>query len=311
MKVLFISSGRNGSVSVIVKNQGESLKDEGIEIDYFIVKPGFAGYISSIPRIRRTFKKGKYDLAHSHYSLSGFVAALAGCKPLVVSLMGSDVFQSRFNRILIRIFSFHLWDRVIVKTSQMKARLNIDKAFIIPNGVDFNIFRPIPKQNARKYLNYNESDPMILFISGLNRPEKNIELAKAAIKVLHNSNIELKHVYNVPHNEVPWHLNSADVLLLTSKWEGSVNVIKEAMACNIPIVATNVGDIEWIIGDTEGCYITSNDPIDIAEKIKTALTYGNRTKGRSRIIKLGLDSHTIAAKIIDVYKDLVNNPSVI
>lgn len=305
MKVLFISSGRNGSVSVIVKNQGESLKDEGIEIDYFIVKPGFAGYISSIPRIRRTFKKGKYDLAHAHYSLSGFVAALAGCKPLVVSLMGSDVFQSRFNRILIRIFSFHLWDRVIVKTSQMKARLNIDKAFIIPNGVDFNIFRPIPKQNARKYLNYHESDPMILFISGLNRPEKNIELAKAAIKVLHNSNIELRHVYNVPHNEIPWHLNSADVLLLTSKWEGSVNVIKEAMACNCPIVSTDVGDVKWVLGDTEGCYIASYEPMDLAEKIKLALEFSKvkkRTEGRNRIYKLGLDSDTIAGKIIEVYK---------
>lgn len=296
-------------MSVIVKNQGESLKDEGIEIDYFIVKPGFAGYISSIPRIRTTFKKGKYDLAHAHYSLSGFVAALAGCKPLVVSLMGSDVFQSWFNRILIRIFSFHLWDRVIVKTSQMKARLNIEKAFIIPNGVDLNIFRPIPKQNARKYLNYQESDPMILFISGLNRPEKNIELAKAAIKVLHNNNIELRHVYNVPHNEIPWHLNSADVLLLTSKWEGSVNVIKEAMACNCPIVSTNVGDVKWVLGDTEGCYIASYDPLDLAEKIKLALEFSkdkNRTEGRNRIYKLGLDSDTIAGKIIEVYKNVLN-----
>lgn len=306
MKVLFVSSGRNGNVSVIVKNQGESLEAEGIEIDYFIVKPGLAGYLSSVPKIRRIFKKGNYDLAHAHYSLSGFIAALAGCKPLVVSLMGSDVFQSLFIRILVQFFHYLKWDRTIVKTNQMKTRLKIDKAFTIPNGVDLSIFRPISKQDARKYLNCPEHTSIILFISVLNRPEKNLELARAAIKALQNNDIELRHVYDVPNKEIPYHLNSADALLLTSKWEGSVNVIKEAMACNIPVVATNVGDIEWIIGDTEGCYITSDDPNDIAEKIKAALAYGGRTKGRNRIIKLGLDSNTISGKIISVYKDMIH-----
>jgi len=298
-------------VSVIVRNQGKSLKNEGLEVDYFMVKSGLAGYLSSIPKIRRTYKKGNYDLAHAHYSLSGFIAALARCKPLVVSLMGSDVFQSRFIRIFIRFFYYHRWDKTIVKTNQMKARLKISKAVTIPNGVDLKTFSPIPKKDARKYLNYPECKTMILFISGLNRHEKNLELAKAAIKAVHNDNIELRHIYNVPNNEIPYYLNSADALLLTSKWEGSVNVIKEAMACNVPIVATNVGDIEWIIGDTEGCYITSNDPNDIAEKIKAALAYGGRTEGRRRVIKLGLDSHTIAGKIIAVYRDIVHHYFVI
>ncbi len=307
MRVLFISSGRTGNVSVIVRNQGESLKAEGIEIDYFIVKPGLAGYLSSIPKIRRTFKKGNYNLAHAHYSLCGFVAALAGCKPLVVSLMGSDVFQSRFIRILIRVFYYHRWDRTIVKTNQMKARLKIDKATTIPNGVDLRNFKPITKKDARKYLNYPEYKPLILFISGLNRHEKNLELAKAAIIALHNNDIELKHIYNVPNIEIPYYLNAADALLLTSKWEGSVNVIKEAMACNVPVIATNVGDIEWVIGDIEGCYLTSYDPNDIAEKIKSALAYGNRTEGRNRIKKLGLDSYTIAGRIIAVYKDVIHH----
>ena len=309
MKVLFISSGRNGNVSVIVRNQGESLKAEGLEVDYYMVKPGLAGYLSSIPVIKRIFKDGNYDLAHAHYSLSGFIAALAGCKPLVVSLMGSDVFQSLFIRILIRFFYYHKWDRTIVKTNQMKAHLKIENAFTIPNGVDLKTFRPMPKLEARKYLNYPEHNPIILFISGLNRPEKNLELAKAAIKALHNNDIELRHVYDVPNKEIPYHLNSADALLLTSKWEGSVNVIKEAMACGCPIVATDVGDVRWVTEGIEDCFLTSHDPEDIADKIKTAIAFNRRTEGRKRIYELGLDSISIANKIISLYNEVINNLS--
>jgi glycosyltransferase involved in cell wall biosynthesis len=99
-------------------------------------------------------------------------------------------------------------------------------------------------------------------------------------------------------------LNAADILLLTSFSEGSPQIVKEAMSCNCPIVSTYVGDVRWVIGDTKGCYITTFDPADVVEKIKLALKFSEkigRTKGRERIIELGLDSDTIAKKIIDVY----------
>ena len=96
-----------------------------------------------------------------------------------------------------------------------------------------------------------------------------------------------------------------ELVILTSLWEGSPNVIKEAMACNCPIVSTNVGDVRWVIGDTEGCYITSFDPEDVAEKIKLALEFGKRTNGRDRIIELGLDSETIAKRLIDIYSKVL------
>lgn len=100
-------------------------------------------------------------------------------------------------------------------------------------------------------------------------------------------------------------MNAADVLLLTSRYEGSPNVIKEAMACNCPIVATDVGDIRWIIGDTEGCYLTSFDPGDVASKLQLALKFGRRTRGRERLIELGLDSVSVAKRIVQLYQDVI------
>jgi teichuronic acid biosynthesis glycosyltransferase TuaC len=71
-------------------------------------------------------------------------------------------------------------------------------------------------------------------------------------------------------------LNAADLLLLTSLTEGSPQVIKEAMACNCPIVATDVGDIREIIGYTDGCYITTFKPSDVAVKIQAAFLLGKK-----------------------------------
>ena len=301
MKVLFISSGRSGKVGDVVWNQGESLREAGIEIDYHIINPGLFGYISSIPNLRRVFERGHYDLAHAHYSLSGFTTVLAGCSPLVVSLMGSDAFVSKFLRLILRYFYKFKWDSTIVKTKQMKEMLNITKVHIIPNGVDTKRFIPIPKADARRYLGYPPDKKLILFISIPGRAEKNLELAKRSVIELRENDVELKHIYNVPNNEIPYYLNASDALLLTSKWEGSVNVVKEAMACNCPIVSTGVGDIKWIIGETEGCYITSFESEDVADKIKLTLAFGKRTNGRKRIIELGLDSKTVAGRIIEVY----------
>lgn len=305
MKILFISSGRNNEVGIVVKNQGESIKKQGIELDYFLIKPGFIQYLTAIPKLKKRFRNGGYEIAHAHYSLSAFTAAFSGCKPLVVSLMGSDVFQSFVFRLLIFVFNNYGWDRTIVKTSEMRSCLKLKNADIIPNGVDINTFKPYTKAEARSFLNYSQDKQIILFISNPGRPEKNLTLAEQAVYTLNNDKIEFRHIFNIANEKMPYYYCAADVMLLTSKWEGSVNVVKEAMACNCPIVSTDVGDVRFVIGKTEGCYLTSFDPRDIAEKIKYALDFNKRTNGRKRIMDLSLDSVSISKRIIETYNRVV------
>jgi glycosyltransferase involved in cell wall biosynthesis len=305
MTVLFISSGKSGNVSELIKNQGESLINEGIEVVYFMLNPGLWGYISGIPKIRKLYKSGRFNLAHAHYSLSAFAASIAGRFPLVVSLMGSDIYMSKILRRLTWLFYKRRWQITIVKTHQMKNLLHMDNALVIPNGVNLERFKIIPKSVARNYLNYPYDKKLIVFISVRNRPEKNLPLALKSIKTLNYNDAELMQVFDVPNTIIPYYLNAADALLLTSKWEGSVNVVKEAMACNCPIIATDVGDIKWIIGKTEGCYISSFNSDDIANKLKFVLDLEKRTNGRERIIELNLDSVSIARKIIEIYKGIL------
>jgi len=215
--------------------------------------------------------------------------------------MGSDAYMSTFWRWCANIFYYIRWDATIVKTRQMEDMLRMSKLHVIPNGVNMERFTLMEKNKAREKIKYFSEKKLILFLADPRRSEKNFPLAKQVVDALNNPDIELMAVYNVSNELIPCYLNAADALLLTSKWEGSPNVIKEAMACNLPIVSTDVGDVKEVIGSTEGCYICSYDPKVVAEKIKMALDFGKRTNGRERIIELGLDADNIAKKIINVY----------
>ena len=304
MKVLFVSSGKAGDVGHVVRNQGESLKNAGAAIDYLTIRSGISGYIRAIPIIRRTFREGGYDLVHAHYSLSAFSATLAGVRPLVVSLMGSDTYASLPVRSLLRVLCSKRWDSTIVKTVEMKTRLMLEKAVVLPNGVDLDRFVPVEKPEVRMRLNIPPEKKIILFVSAKNRPEKNLPLAMEAVRLLDDSSIEFIHLHDKKNDEVVWHLNAADLLLLTSKREGGVNVIKEAMACNCPIVSTDVGDVREVVGGTEGCFISGYDSRSIADRIRQALSFGGKTEGRARIKDLGLDAETVARRIIEIYESV-------
>jgi len=305
MRVLFVCSGNSEfGISPIVKNQGESLKKNGVELDYFTIKgKGFKGYFKNILPLRKYLKNNNFDIIHAHYSLSAYVASLAGSKPIVVSLMGSDVQKKFFGCMILKLFYCIFWKSLIVKSNSMKERVGIKKCFIIPNGVDFEKFKEIDKKITKEKINFNLQKKHIVFVANLDRHEKNFKLAKEAFNLLDDKSVELNVICEVPYEMIPYYINATDVLLLTSLWEGSPNVIKEAMACNCPIVSTDVGDVKEVIGDTKGCYVTSFDPNDVAEKLRIALEFGKRTNGRENINYL--DSNLIAKKIIKIYENVL------
>ena len=312
MRILFVCSGNSKIfiISPFIKSQAESLTKLGHTIDYYPVKgKGLWGYLSNITKLSKFIKKGDYDIVHSHYSFCGIVSALATKKPVVCSLMGSDVKESGLWRFIIKYFIMHKWGKTIVKSVDMKTELGIDTVEVIPNGVDLELFKPLDKNDCRKELGWDIGKKIILFAADPKRPEKNFSLAKKATETLNIQDVELKVIYPVPHKDIPLYLNAADLLLSTSLWEGSPNIIKEAMACNCSIVSTNVGDVKWLLDGVEGCFITTNDPKDVANKIRKALDIKEKTKGREKLISLGLDSEHIAKMIIQVYEEVIYNTS--
>lgn len=305
MKVLFVCSGNRVGVSPIIRNQGDSICAQGVDVVYYTIKgKGIGGYLKNVRPIRRYLKQNKFDVVHAHYSLSAFVASLAGAKPLVVSLMGSDVKASGIYKMMIRVFAFLFsWKSIIVKSADMYQSLGIRRAVIIPNGVNMDRFKPLDLKECQEKLGWSSEKKHVLFTSDPKRREKNYALAESAVSCIENA--ELHAMVGVQNEDTPIWYNAADVVLMTSLWEGSPNAIKEAMACSRPIVSVNVGDVKEIIGNTEGCYIAQRTPEDIAVKIRMALLTNRLINSRERILKLGIDSETVAEKIIYVYQTIL------
>ena len=319
MKVLFVCSGNIKGFEVVpfIKEQGESLKKIGIEVDYFpIIGKGLKGYFQASKKLRAHLKANKYDLIHAHFTHSGWTAVLAAGKtPVVLSLMGSDAYgeyvgvnkvqlKSRANTLLT--YFIQPFTKAIISKSQ-----NIEdyvylkhKSYIIPNGINKEKFKP-STIDYRAELGLSKDKKQVLFLGSRTNVRKNYALVKDAFDHLNLPDAELINPYPVSHAQIPKYLNAADVLVVPSLMEGSPNVIKEAMACNCPIVSTDMGDARWVFGDTEGCFLSSFKPYDFAEKIKMALEFAEkkgRTQGEKRIIELGLDAETIAQRVKGIYQ---------
>lgn len=310
MTILFISrSKQNNNPSPIIQAQANSLKDL-VNISFFTIKgKGWIAYIKAIFSLRRYLKSHNIDIIHAHYALSAYVAALSSSKPIVCSLMGSDVVDYRINRFFIKVFSKLCWKRLIVKSEYLKDKLGLPSAIVIPNGVDLELFKPKSKIVSREKMGFDPHKKIVLFLADPSRPEKNFQLAQKAIeKFSEEENVELKTVYNIKHHAVPDYITASDVVLLTSHFEGSPNVVKEAMACNIPVVSTNVGDVSDLFGDSSASYICDYTVEDVSSKISQALKYRNdfgETNGRDRIITLKMDQKSIAKKLFNVYNEIV------
>ena len=305
MKILFVYRGYSPDLSnSVIDFQRNALQKAGLEIDAFLIKiGGIKGYLYSLKSLHSLIKNKHYSIIHAHYSFSGYLSAFATNKPVVCSLMGSDVLQQKgMLKLPMKFFSRFLWYVVIVKSFEMQKR--IPGSLCIPNGVDMDNFRPLAKTMAIQMTGFNPREKNIIFVA--QQPDsdvKNLNLAQRALSMVKNETVTLHTVSKISFEKLPYYYNAADALLLTSLSEGSPNVIKEAMACNCPIVATDVGDIREVLSDTQGCYITSFSPEDVARGIEKVLAYGKRTTGRENIKHL--DNKIIAGKIIQVYRDVL------
>lgn len=323
MKILFVSSGNeSSSVSNLALSQAESLIRQNVNVDLYCIKgKGVTGYLKNIFPLQTTIRSNQYDIIHAHYGLSGFVALCAKDKKtkLVISFMGNDILgdhakngKSTFYGSIFVAVSKCLSkyaDFIIVKSNEMSEKVKNKNKATIPNGVNLAMFYPVERQQALKKIGWDPDSRHIVFMSNPDRPEKNSALINSTMKVKEFKNLQLHFLNQIQHNELVYYYNASDVCVLTSFHEGSPNVVKEAMSCSRPVVSTDVGDVRWILGNTEGCYLSSFEPNDLAEKINLALEFSKnnlKTNGRERIVELRLDSESIAGRIIEIYKKVIN-----
>lgn len=310
MKVLFFTNmypdETNIAKGVFVKNQMEGLIKKGIYIEllHLKVKNPLIDYFKSYFLLRDKISKGNYDLIHAHYGFMGFISSFQRKIPFVMTLHGSDV-----NILWQRLFSkiAYFFAKKVIVTNQLHKIIMGKKAVVIPTGFDSNTFKPMGKHIARQILGLDLKKKYILYPSSKSRKVKNYDLFYKVLTKLKNedSNFDELSLENLSPAEVNLFFNSADVLLLTSFYEGSPLVIREALSCSLPIVSVNVGDVALQINNIPNCAITSYDPGEIVNKIKSILSNHHSLSQNKVTIRNSIEENVI--QTLKIYNDVLNN----
>ena len=297
------------SFGTFVYDQVRALRALGADVDVLFVN-GRASrwrYVTGYARLWRQLGHVRYDLIHAHYVFSGLIARAQLRLPIVQSLHAPGQMETYQGWLCRRLAPWV--DAVIVTSEDHKRRLGFAQAHVIPCGVDLGLFAPRSQAEARVDLGWNPERKAVVWV-GDPRREKRVDLAYATHEELRRRgrDVDLHVVSKVPHATVPTVLNGADLLLLTSDHEGSPVVIKEAMACNLPIVSTRVGDVPDIIGGVDGCYLAEQSAVALADRVDEALAFGGRTQGRQAITHLQTEGE--ARRILVLYDEVLSRRKV-
>ena len=327
MRILHIAGGlptpEKPFLQPFIQSQISSLINSGIVVEILDVRGynSVLNYITYSRKVRQIVEDKKIDLIHAHYGYCGVTALLAQTQlPIILSLMGSDLlgspnekgditFRGRFDRFLTKTVSKKV-NRIIVKSLEMKAKVSFNIPIdVIPNGVNFDLFKPGNKKEIKIELGFSENEFIVLFLGDPKLNRKNYSLAKKGFDIFIKnnkvSNARIITPFGIAQSKVIEYMIASDVLLLTSYWEGSPNVIKESMACNLPIISVDVGDVKEVINNTFNCFIVNYSENQIAEKLK--LIYDNRLPSNGREKISNLNDLVIAKKIIKIYDEVLNN----
>src|SRR5207244_5062867 len=203
-----------------------------------------------------------------------------------------------------RVLARHV-DAAIVKSDQMAAKIRKAKVHVIPHEVDLDVFRPTDREQARAVLGLDSGKRYLLFAANPRVEVKRFPLAKAAANALarHDTRVEMLVVSHEAQDRLALYMSACNALVFPSFQEGSPNIVKQAMACNLPIVATDVGDVAQVVAGTDGCCVVEPEPQAFADRLEEIVRRGARTAGREP--GRHLDSPVVATRVLSVYEQVV------
>jgi teichuronic acid biosynthesis glycosyltransferase TuaC len=304
-----------------VEEQITSLITSGVDVEVLHVdrdERGMSAYIGIGRTVRGKVAQYQPDLVHIMYGgvLANSVTRALNNVPTIVSFCGSDLLGQRSSgriRGLIAKYGVIASRKaarratgIVVKSKNLRDALprfiDSSKVRIIPSGIDLTNFKPLEREQCRLQLDWNRQQFCILFPANSGDPIKRPELARAAVAILRNRGVpaELKNLRGVSHKDVPLWINGSNVLLITSVHEGSPNVVKEALACNVPVVSVDVGDVRERTNGIEGCYVAAPEPAAVADKLQRVYESHGRIAGRKAVEELSLER--VAARLREFYQ---------
>ena len=316
MKILIVASDKGGHFVPFIEEQIMALEALGVQVvRYGITGHGIMGYLHELPTLKRMIRKENPDLIHAHYGLSGLLANLQRRVHVVTTYHGSDINVPkilRFSKMAMRLSAWNIF----VSQRNVAIAKPKNKYTMLPCGV--NIPQPWCEMQNQMFeqLTLNQwvhgilkkNVKYVLFAGAFDNAVKDSALAQVTINQLSSEGIQVELIELKGYNrdQVTALMYNCHALLMTSKTEGSPQVVKEAMACGCPIVSVDVGDVAERIEDVEGCYVVpTRKPQDIAQALRKAIDFEGRTNGREKIIEMELTNKQVVERLMAIYQDIL------
>lgn len=330
MRVLVVSNmfptEEDPVAGTFVATQVDALRSTGVDVELLVtdrVRLGRRSYLGASSEIRRVTRRGDFDVVHCRYGgliSAATVVGVAGRVPVVTSFCGSDVLGEpelgvvRGASASVGVWSSRWAARRSAHCIVMSANLRdvvagwvpATRISIILDGVDLDRFVASDKAQARETLGWSPEGVHVLF-GGRSTPTKRPELARAAVAELRSQgvHVELHMPEGTGPDGMPMLMNASDALLFTSAREGSPNMVREALACDLPVVSVDVGDVRERLAGLEGCHVVDDSADALAQALEATLRMAGRPPLRQAV--QGLSALDQARKVVGVYSEVIRS----
>lgn len=308
---------------VFVEEQIKGMRAAGLDVSVLFVnrrQEGAMTYYRLGERLRQAAAEFGPDLLHVMYGgvMADQIVRRHHLVPTVVTFHGSDLLGENLSGLVRKTISRYgvhcskraarLAEGVVVVARHLLPSLDGgvsgDKVRVIPCGIDLERFRPLGTSACKRLLGWDPEAFHVLFASSSGDPVKRPWLARAAVAQMNGAAkpAEMHLLTSVPNNQVPVWLNASDVLILTSLHEGSPTIVKEALACGLPVVSVDVGDVAERIKDIDGCHLAPPQPDALAAKLNQVRNRGCRLDCRLQLDELSTIS--VGRKLKQFYQEI-------
>jgi glycosyltransferase involved in cell wall biosynthesis len=324
MRILYVIPGDVVDTAaggmVFAHNEIAMIAREGIETKILYTGTGtnIRRFPDTVYHIRQSIEEYNPDLVHSQFgSLTALACACSVSIPLIITYRGSDLnpspydgrFRSAAQTLCSQLAAIRA-KHIICVSSQLSSRLwwRRSIAKVIPGGVDLSVFQYSSKEEARTKLGWPHDEKIVLFNAGRSPAVKRLDLAKAAFEVIRDQIGQVRFVVmrgEVHHDEIPLYLSGSDCLLFTSDYEGSPYIIKEALACNLPVVGVAAGDVPERLEHVSPSRLVGRDAREIGMAAVDIIKAGQRSNGHETLQALSIEN--TVNRILSIYKQAINS----
>jgi glycosyltransferase involved in cell wall biosynthesis len=312
---------------IFVKRQVDAVRASGTETAVYFTdaSSGRRRYLTALPGLRARLRRGDFDVIHAEhtYCVLQLLVARAAARlpetPLVFTLHEGEIHGGLRSAVQQRVhplraltyargpkrFALRKADRRISVAAGLAERVGFEGAVdVIGPGTDLELFRPMEKAICRETLGLPQDRPVVLFPADPADPNKGFDLVQAALGRL-ESNPLLLAGGSIPPSQMPIHLNASDAVVQASSYEAAPTVIREAVACGVPVVSTDVGDAEQLLTGLPGGFVSQREPAALASSIERAIASPRYpTEGPARLEQLGMTLSQTTERHLAIYRDL-------